>query len=47
LAQAVAPTLLSFMSESRRLANRRLKEELQVRLLYPDVAAALRCIKRP
>jgi nucleoside-diphosphate-sugar epimerase len=47
LAQAVAPTLLSFMSESRRLANRRLKEELQVRLQYPDVAAALRCIKRP
>ncbi len=46
LAQAVAPTLLSFMSESRRLANRRLKEELKVRLLYPDVAAALRCIKR-
>jgi nucleoside-diphosphate-sugar epimerase len=46
LAQAVAPTLLSFMSESRRLANRRLKEELQVRLQYPDVAAALRCIKR-
>ena len=46
LAQAVAPTLLSFMSESRRLANRRLKEELQVRLHYPDVAAALRCIKR-
>jgi nucleoside-diphosphate-sugar epimerase len=47
LAQAVAPTLLSFMSESRRLANRRMKVELQVRLLYPDVAAALRCIKRP
>jgi nucleoside-diphosphate-sugar epimerase len=46
LAQAVAPTLLSFMSESRRLANRRLKAELEVRLRYPDVAAALRCIKR-
>jgi nucleoside-diphosphate-sugar epimerase len=47
LALAVAPTLMSFMSESRRLANRRLKDELQVRLRYPDVAAALRCIKRP
>ena len=46
LAQEVAPTLLSFMSESRRLANRRLKEELRVRLQYPDVAAALSCIKR-
>jgi nucleoside-diphosphate-sugar epimerase len=46
LAQAVAPTLLSFMSESRRLENRRLKAELEVRLRYPDVAAALRCIKR-
>ena len=41
LAQAVSPMLLSFMSESRRLANRRMKEELGVRLRYPDVHAAL------
>jgi nucleoside-diphosphate-sugar epimerase len=33
----VAPDLLSFMSESRRLANRRLKESLRVRLRYPTV----------
>lgn len=29
---------LSFMRESRRLANRRLKKELRVRLRYPSVA---------
>jgi nucleoside-diphosphate-sugar epimerase len=33
----VAPDLLSFMSESRRLANRRMKESLRVRLRYPTV----------
>jgi len=33
----IAPALLSFMSESRRLVNRRLKEELGVRLRYPTV----------
>lgn len=36
----VSPVLLSFMSESRRLDNARLRE-LGVRLRYPDVAAAL------
>jgi len=36
----VSPMLLSFMSESRRLDNTRLRE-LGVRLRYPDVAAAL------
>ncbi|ALS58830.1 hypothetical protein AT302_02595 [Pandoraea norimbergensis] len=35
------PTLLSFMSESRRLDNTRLKRELGYRLKYPDVAALL------
>lgn len=34
--------LLSFMSESRRLDNRRMLDELRVRLRYPDVAAGLR-----
>ena len=29
--------LLSFMSESRRLVNRRMKAELGVRLRYPTV----------
>ncbi|RZA32355.1 MAG: SDR family NAD(P)-dependent oxidoreductase, partial [Lysobacteraceae bacterium] len=37
----VSPTLLSFMSESRRLDNTRLKRELRLRLRYPDVPAAL------
>jgi nucleoside-diphosphate-sugar epimerase len=34
--------LLSFMSESRRLRNERLKKELRVRLWYPTVADGLR-----
>ena len=34
--------LLSFMSESHRLDNSRLKQELRVRLRYPTVAAGLR-----
>ncbi|MFT4064888.1 NAD-dependent epimerase/dehydratase family protein [Paraburkholderia sp.] len=33
----IDPMLLSFMRESRRLVNRRLKEELRVRLRYPSV----------
>ncbi len=45
-ARAVLPeTLYSFMNESRRLTNRRVKQELRVRLRYPTVhegiAAAL------
>ena len=31
----IAPQLLSFMSESRRLSNARMKRELRVRLRYP------------
>ena len=34
---AVPETLLSFMRESRRLSNTRLKKELRVRLRYPSV----------
>lgn len=41
LRQQVSPMMLSFMSESRRLSNRRMKEELGVRLLYPTVCSAL------
>nr|WP_229409048.1 SDR family oxidoreductase [Massilia yuzhufengensis] len=41
LQAVVTPALLSFMSESRRLDNTRLKRELRVRLRYPDVAVAL------
>ena len=33
--QRIAPLLLSFMSESRRLVNARMKRELRVRLRYP------------
>ena len=35
-------TLLSFMSESRRLSNHRLKQELRLQLRYPTVAEGLR-----
>lgn len=41
LERSVSPMMLSFMSESRRLANRRIKQELGVRLRYPDVQALL------
>lgn len=41
LREQVSPMLLSFMSESRRMANTRIKRELGVRLAYPDVATAL------
>lgn len=37
----VSPVLYSFMAESRRLDNRRIKEELGVRLRYRDVESAL------
>jgi nucleoside-diphosphate-sugar epimerase len=36
------PLLLSFMSESRRLDNTRLKRELRLRLRYPTVEIGLR-----
>ena len=39
--QRIAPMLLSFMSESRRLSNDRMKRELRVRLRYPTPAAML------
>jgi nucleoside-diphosphate-sugar epimerase len=39
--QLIAPMLLSFMSESRRLTNDRLKRELRVRLRFPTPDALL------
>ncbi len=36
-ADRIAPELLSFMGESRRLSNRRVKEHLGVRLRFPTV----------
>ena len=40
--QRIAPMLLSFMSESRRLSNARMKRELRVRLRYPTPQELLR-----
>jgi nucleoside-diphosphate-sugar epimerase len=41
LKAAVSPAMYSFMRESRRLRNERVKRELRVRLRYPTVADAL------
>jgi nucleoside-diphosphate-sugar epimerase len=41
IAQAVSPALLSFMRESRRLDNRRLKRELPITWFAPTVAAGI------
>jgi len=41
LASKLSPLTMSFMSESRRLSNTRLKSELGVRLRYPHVRDAL------
>jgi nucleoside-diphosphate-sugar epimerase len=40
----IAPMLLSFMTESRRLANERMKRELRVRLRYPTPQHLLKMI---
>ena len=44
LQQVVTPALLSFMSESRRLRNGRIKRELGIRLRYPTVADTLQSL---
>ncbi len=41
LAAEVSPIKLSFMAESRRIGNARIKRELGVRLTYPEVRGAL------
>ena len=41
LAAQVSPIKLSFMSESRRMRNERIKRELGVRLRYPDACVAV------
>jgi nucleoside-diphosphate-sugar epimerase len=46
LAAAVSPMMLSFMSESRRLENHRLRRELRARLVYPTVEATLAEFRR-
>ncbi len=40
--EQLSPMLLSFMSESRRMDNTRLKRELRVELRYPQVTGGLR-----
>ena len=40
--EALSPMQLSFMAESRRLINTRLKRELRLRLRYPTVAEGLK-----
>ncbi|MGC2459187.1 MAG: SDR family oxidoreductase [Gallionellaceae bacterium] len=44
--RTVSPELWSFMNESRRLTNRRMKQELKVALRYPTVDNALTETKR-
>jgi nucleoside-diphosphate-sugar epimerase len=39
-ARTLSPVQMSFLAESRRLDNHRLRDELRVRLLYPTPAAA-------
>ncbi|MGI4814758.1 MAG: SDR family NAD(P)-dependent oxidoreductase [Janthinobacterium lividum] len=45
--RVLEPTLLSFMRESRQLDNRRLKQELKVRLRYPTVDDFLASLPPP
>ncbi len=40
--QSLSPLQMSFMRESRRIGNRRLKEELKMRLAYPTVDDGIR-----
>ena len=39
-ALTMSPLQMSFLAESRRLDNRRLREELRLRLRYPTPASA-------
>ena len=47
LSKQVSPMLLSFMSESRRLSNERMKTELGVRLSWPAVSDLLVSLQSP
>jgi hypothetical protein len=37
----LTPAMLSFLEESKRLINRRMLNELQVSLIYPNLAGGL------
>lgn len=39
--QRLTPGMLSFIEESRRIDNRKMLEELEVKLLYPDLKSGL------
>lgn len=39
--QALTPAMLSFLSESKRLVNRKMLDELRVSLAYPDLSVGL------
>jgi nucleoside-diphosphate-sugar epimerase len=43
--RSVSPALWSFMNESRRLLNRRMKTELRIRLRYPTAADMLNALR--
>ena len=43
--RVLSPEMLSFMNESRRLVNNRIKRELKVKLLYPRVSDLLATVK--
>jgi nucleoside-diphosphate-sugar epimerase len=45
--QTLPKTLLSFINESRRLTNIRMKRELKIELRYPTVADALKTFRQP
>lgn len=45
--RAVSPMMWSFMQESRRLTNTRMKNELKVLLRYPQVQTALMQVLKP
>lgn len=45
LQASVGPQRMSFLEESRRLRNQRLKRELRVRLRFPDVDAGLAAMR--
>ncbi len=47
LKDRVSPMLYSFMSESRRLDNQRLRRELRIKLRYPTVQDFLATLKAP
>lgn len=40
-ARQLSPVQMSFMRESRRIGNRRIKEEFKLRLAYPTVDAGI------